>query len=741
MTRFLQRLRFTRLALPVFAGGLLMLAGCAGDGSGEGPGADPDDIYEPEYAFGTSAALRVADDCDDLLTRLQRDALARLEQEVQQLLDWYVHDRSGSEGGLRGGRAGEEAAFDGDASAPPMGPGGGDDDDASPDDFSETNNQVSGVDEADLVKTDGERIFVVSGQRFQVVDSWPPAETALTASVPIDGYATEMLIQGDRAVIFSHTGDPREGEEPCAGREAYWYPCGWGWGFTKMTVVDVLPEGPEVVRELWVEGSYRTARRHAGEVRAVFNDHYNLPWYDGTIPYVYDYLWPEEAGDRFDEEGGRFREPSSEEMRRRIFEWRADAIAAIRARSLDDWLPTALEGNADAGLTALPVDCTGFHLPEPGLAEWGVMQIVGFDLAAADSPVSRTGVWGWAGEVYANADVMIIAQNDWSVWWRRRHEPGEWVSDRTFLHQFEIGESGATNYEASGTVPGVIVDQFSLDQRDGVVRVTTTETAWTWSTRRRWQPPRITNRLYTMEPRDGVLRGMDRTGHLGEPDERIFSTRFIGDTAYVVTFRQVDPLYAIDVSNPEDIVVLGELKIPGFSTYMHPLGEAKDHLLTIGQDANPRTGEIRGLALQIFDVSDPTDPKQVHKHVFEDRWGYSEALWEHKAFTYFDHLEMLAFPYVAWGNDWNDYRSSLELFDVSIEGGIVPRGSIDHTALLDPLCGDRAFDWECRYYGMPIRRGVFIEDYIYSISYGGIRVHDTRDLDAGEVASFGFPQD
>jgi len=716
MTHTTLRTRFDLFWGPLVVGLALVFTGCASDGGGSG---EPGEPYDPEYTFGTSAALSVADDCDDLLDRLRRDAYARLEQEVQQLLDWYVAESDGR--GFRSGGDGDDALEGG---APTADEGGME----SPDDFSETNNQVAGVDEGDLVKTDGERIYVVAGQRFQVVDSWPPSETALEASVEIEGYATEMLIQGDRAVIFSHTGDPRDAAEPCRGVEDYWYPCGWGWGFTKLTVVDLVETGPEVVREMYVEGSYRTARRHDGEVRAVFNDWNTLPWYDGSIPYVYDYLWRESDRDR---------RPTRDEMRARIFEWRADAIRAIRARTLEDWLPAGMERDAEDGsLDVLPVDCRGFHLPQPGLADWGIMQIVGFDLERVDSRVSRTGVWGWAREVYANADVMIIAQQDYSVWWRRRHDAGEWVADRTFLHQFAIGDAGQTTYQGSGAVPGSIVDQFSLDQRDGVVRVSTTETSWLWNPRR-WVEPHINNRIYTFELRDGALRGLARTPHLGEPGERIFSTRFLGDTAYVVTFRQVDPLYAIDVSDPENLVVLGELKIPGFSTYMHPLGD--DHLLTIGQDADERTGRINGLALQIFDISDPASPVQAHKYVFRDQWGYSEALWEHKAFTYFGHLGMLAFPYVAWGSDWSDYRSSLELFDVSVTDGIRRRGSIDHTALLEPLCSDREYDWQCRWYGMPIRRGVFIEDYIYSISFGGIRVHDTRDL--SEMASFAFPRD
>lgn len=717
------------LARTALGAGTLALG--LGLGACGGEGDDPA-RFDPEYTAGTSAALSRASSCDDLTDRLRYDALVRVEEQTQRLLDEYVR-----EGGWYADRFGGEA----DAGAPSADDGAGGRE-AAPDDFSETNNQVEGVDEADLVKTDGLRIFVVSGNAFHVVKSWPADETSLRASVPIEGYAYEMLIEGDRAVVFSTTGDPRTSpEDYCRGYDA-WYPCYGGWGFTKMTVVDITDDGPVLAKELWVEGSYRSARKHSHEdgatVRAVFNDYRSLPWYDGSVPYPYEFLWPDEECRYW---YGGCEPPTRAEMRRRILAWRAAAIEAIFARTLDQWLPVTLEPDGAGGYRSLPPDCERFHLPEPGLATWGIVQIVGLELGDLDAPVQRTGIWGWAREIYANHDVMVLVQDDYSTWWRARREPGEVVSNRTFVHQFGLGDGGRTDYQASGLVPGGIVDQFSLDERDGVLRIATTETRWSWDPEE-WTPPETDSRVYALSRDGDELRVRGATERLA-PGERIFSVRYLGDLAYVVTFRQVDPLFAIDTSDPEELKVLGELKIPGFSTYMHPLGD--DHLLTIGQDADETTGRVTGLALQIFDVSNPSAPRQAHKYVFEDRWGYSEALWEHKAFTYFPPkpedgrlVGQLAFPYVAWGSDWDDYRSSLELFDVDVTSGIAPRGSIDHTNLLGDLC-DGAEDWSCRYYGMPIRRGVFIEDYLYSISWGGVRVHDTRDL--SDVAELRFPRD
>ena len=229
---------------------------------------------------------------------------------------------------------------------------------------------------------------------------------------------------------------------------------------------------------------------------------------------------------------------------------------------------------------------------------------------------------------------------------------------------------------------------------------------------------------------DGELALLGTTPAMAE-GERIFSARFIGDLGYVVTFRQVDPLFAIDLGDPAAPKVLGELKIPGFSDYMHPLGD--DHLLTIGRDIDEETLVDRGTALQIFDVSDPTDPKQKFKALVGQ--GFSEANHNHKAFNFYREHGILAFPFVSYEGALS---STLELWNVSIDAGLSRRGSVDHSALVLEDCGGSippidgplvadAFHQHCGYLPQ-VLRGVFIDDYVYSISHGGVLVHDVGDL-------------
>jgi hypothetical protein len=268
-------------------------------------------------------------------------------------------------------------------------------------------------------------------------------------------------------------------------------------------------------------------------------------------------------------------------------------------------------------------------------------------------------------------------------------------------------------------VPGRIHNQFSLDERDGKLRIATTDQLASrtgWTTR---------NNVFILEASGADLTRVGAIEGLA-PGEQIYSTRFVGDRGYVVTFRQVDPLFVIDLANPAAPAVAGELKIPGFSEYMHPLDDG--HLLTIGKEAND-AGQVTGLALQIFDVTAPAAPALLHKQVVSD--GYSEAEHNHKAFTYYSDLGVLAFPLVSYDVDGSyGVRSTLQLFRTSVDGGFQALGSIDHSAFFSGATSGDCYS----YFGADVRRGLFIDDLMYSISYGGVLVSSLDDL-ATPVAS------
>jgi hypothetical protein len=660
------------------------------------------------------AALRQAATCDEVLEAIQEDAVAKVDLELKSFIDQDYYGWGGP------------VAFDGvaeggtrvDAGAPAPSAADGDNGAEAPSGFSDTNRQVAGVDEADIVKVadEGRKLYVIRGNGFHEFDSWPASQTSKVADLEIEGGAIEMFVQGNRAVVFSNAYDVVElddgdlcqgygGAPELADFDGAYY-C--GRSFVKITVIDLGGDTPQAVREIYVDGWYTSSRRHDAIVRAVVQSNMQRP---GSVPNLYDILY---SGDVYPESR------DAEILLARA--WAVAAKEAIRATTLDDWVPVWGE-RIDGEIQQQPVQCADFYSPAPGLTNYGLTQIVGIDMGN-DSPAQITSILGQATQVYANGKALILAQPDWT-WFERGTN-----SDRTAVHRFAVSfEAQRTPYQGSGFVQGIVNDQFSIDERDGIVRIATTRTSWPNRTEDGiapdvWIPPTTDNLVSTMRLSDNALELAGSTPPLAE-GERIFSARFLGDLGYIVTFRQVDPLFAIDLSIPGSPKVLGKLKIPGFSDYMHPLGD--DHLLTIGRDIDEETQRDNGTALQIFDVSDPVNPMLAHKALVGE--GYSEANHNHKAFNFYADKGLLAFPFVSYEGN---FSSTLELWDVSAKDGFKRRGAVDHSDLVLDDCGGVPYAVEDFYYYCgyqpQITRGVFIDEFIYSISYGGVRVHAVSNL-------------
>jgi len=773
------------------------------------------------------AALKRAMSCDDLLSMLQADAIAKENVRIDAMIADFT-----SYGPQRGGA---DPVFDDDlAGAPgaPESPNAGDADsgggggsggggfgsdgagEEQASDYSDTNTQVEGVDEADIVKTDGKYIYLVHGGRFAVLKAWPATELSEASSIEIDGEPIEMFVEEGRALVYSIVnGDPiyeAAGVEP---RDQYGYG-GYGSGpavdvgmpepadvgpggypeayartrLLKITVLNLEGTQPTLAAEHWFEGDYRSSRRVGAKVRTVIQggDH-------GPILQH----WPNEP---LDGSVGAFK-AAFERLR-------SENIARIAATTLEDWLPYEMHRQGDAIVADMP-RCEDFYVPTAGTTEHGLVQIKSLDWTAP-TEVNGINIVGRADQIYANESTMYLAATAWSSGYVYQ----AWMSllpgltdpiavpiARTHVHKLDLTiNPNEPTYVASGTVTGTVLDQFSLDERNGYLRIATTEDRMILTPRDNgtsvggdvpvgaepgtingggsgggsggdpfpgrdedagsaeplpddaadggsdvpegidpaksaasirtlstpWPPSRV-NRLYVLEQQGDHLATIGDVGELA-PDERIYSARFVGDKGYLVTFRQVDPLFAIDLSQPTQPKVLGELKIPGFSNYMHPIDDG--HLLTIGQDA----GVTNGLSVQLFDVTDPVHPTLKSKYVFEAAWGSSEAQYNHKAFTWYASRKLLAFPYVGYTADYSSMRSSLELISVDVATGVKPFGSIDHSAFFE----DVPYGYCGGYYGINVRRGVFLDDVVYSISYGGVMAHDLADLET-PLASLPLP--
>ncbi len=652
----------------------------------------------------TSESLRRAASCTDLLDMIRKDAIAKVDQQADEAIaqgpDYY------------GGPWADDGSFADGGGMPTSGSGGGGGggslgapEASPPSGYSDTNTQVAGVDEADIVKTDGQHIWLLHGSELEVVQSWPPQSSSVKSSISIEGSPTEMFVHEGKAVVFSYTasgGDCAAFDGPSDGGDWGCYESAPYEELTKLTVIDLLDDGPQVIREAYIEGSYRSSRRHGMTVRAVVDGGFAAPV--ETYPDFWDYGYQTEV------------QPGSIVAKigwtGRVNRWRKKAIEAIGAQPLEDWLPVRKE-MVNGELVELPPSCTDFFVPGAAAAGNGITNVVALDLAAPSAPIAGASVLGFTDEVYANHEVLVLAHTEYGSGWPQTRE-------QTALHRFELNEKTIA-YAGSGTVSGHLHDQFSIDEQKGVLRVSTTENVPVGD----WDSTTM-NRVVTLAGQNGRLEVVGDTGPLAE-GETIYSTRFVGDKGYVVTFRQVDPLFVIDLSRPERPVVLGELKIPGFSDYMQPLGE--NHLLTIGRDVDEEGWGPNALALQIFDVSNPTAPRLAHKHVF-DKEGYSEANDNHKAFNFYADKGLLAFPFYGWERS-GGYTSTLEVFRVGAETGFAHVGSVDHAPLMSTsnMCGD---EWSgyyyCGDYSPEVRRGLFIDDFVYSISYGGVLVHSTSDL-------------
>jgi uncharacterized secreted protein with C-terminal beta-propeller domain len=592
---------------------------------------------------------------------------------------------------------------------------------AGPQDYTTTNTQVAGVDEADFVKNDGNRIFVLSGNRLYVNQSWPAEELKTLGSLEIEGYPREMFLdEQDRVVVFSgiytpYALDRSQGDVWC---ESLW--CGYWYSNTvKVTVIDVADlTAPRVTAEYFLPGSYTNSRRIGSSVRLVLADQFRWPQGVQWSPEYQPGLYEDKA-----------------RLGRAYDALMVKNEKLIRQAQLSDWLPNGKRRLASGQLEEVGYSCADFYKSNAA-TKLGLVTVATLNLDKPGQDIARTSVVAESGHIYASRKHLYVASGHW-WWW-----PAPGQKDHTYLHKFDLTDPDRALYVASGGVDGHIVDQFSMDENAaGFFRVATTI-----ATRQRdeqnpdnwWGTLHTVNRVSVLGESGNALNVVGRTADMAE-GERIFSSRFMGDKGYVVTFRQVDPLFTLDLKDPTAPKIVGELKIPGFSTYIHPLDA--DHLLTIGthvdEDQNWRS---RSMQLTIFDVSDMAAPKQKFVQKVGSAYGWSEAAHEHKAFNYFPAKKLLAIPFSDYlpnhnGSYWDAFVSDLRVFTVDAQAGFTLRGSVDMKDVFMKT-GDYAWDY---YWSPRVRRSVMADDYVYAISDGGIRAAHISDL-SRPVATTVFPK-
>lgn len=528
-------------------------------------------------------------------------------------------------------------------------------------DYSGTNTQVDGVDEGDIVKTDGDNIYVLRNGKLHVFKA-DGADTKLISTVTVckgyedlndyeddkfnyrfeDEYAYEMYVSGDRVAVTTtynmsqsyYEGDTYKYEDK---------------NTTYLYIYDVSnPSAPTLVTKLGQDG-YHLASRLIGDTVYLVSNY-----------YIYNEIDPEEPG---------------------------------------TFIPCVYDG---AESTLIARDCI---MIMPYRSSTAYTVICSYSLDSAEQ-IDTKSILGGGTTVYMNGENLYLAASSTDESKSDPRKDGVYtVVDYSYesvtdITKFSVSD-GVITYNAAGTVPGSLLNQFSLDEHNGHLRVVTTTYRNSWTeytdeargwTNYEWDEDVSANALYVLDSSMGAAGSITDVAE----GEIVYSVRFSGDIGYFVTFRQTDPLFAVDLSNPNAPKILSALKIPGFSQYMHVYSDGL--LLGIGREADEDTGIAGKMKLSMFDVSDPADVTE--KDVFALDYSYSEALYNHKAILVAPDKNIIAFP----------SEKGYDIYGYSADSGFSLRASISNLG-----------------YGYNAR-GLYIDDFAYIVTESSVSVLDLETL-------------
>ena len=432
--------------------------------------------------------------------------------------------------------------------------------DSSARDFSETNTQEIGVDEGDILETDGTHIFRASHDQLDIIDV--DTLTVTDSVILPEGTHHLVLHDGQLAVVSD-----------------LWQ----SWDTTHIRVFSVTEDGSVQLQSTeTVEGRTVGVRSVNGHLRILLETS-NRDQLDFVSPWE-DNLTEEEALDY--------------------------NIEQIERSTIDQWMPRIFLN----GVTESALDCNQIAISDQSPTAQTTTWIATRDIHSDDVTRGQLGIMSRADAMYATANSVHFTTTAWNSDVEWPQQPGP----ETSVHSFSFNANDTMYYLASGTVPGDTIGQFALNEHGDELRIATTRTV-----------DGISESAVTILTAgdDNTYDVLGEVGGLGLT-ERIYAVRYIGDLAYVVTFRETDPLYVVDLTDPTQPYAAGELKIPGYSSYLHPIGDGK--LLGIGQDAD-NSGRTRGTQISLFDVSDSSNPLRLDK---VDIGGASAAEYDHKAFLW-----------------------------------------------------------------------------------------------------------
>jgi len=573
-------------------------------------------------------------------------------------------------------------------------------------DYSKTNIQVEGVDEADIVKTDGEYIYIVSGGNVTIVKAYPPEEAKVVSKITLDGGITGIFINGDKLAIFetdygvyplyegevvsdssssseevyetvtddepSSVPEPKNGStsndeprvpeptEPVVEPKIIWEP-----PTTSIKVYDISnKENPVLTREFSIDGNYFSSRMIGDYVYVVATQYTTFIETDVFLPRVH----------------------------------------------------------SDNETEVIPADDIYYYNFSD--TSYSFTTIVALNIQNdAQEPTHETIVIGGTSAIYVSQNNIYLTFPDYP-----------WQEDenmKTTIQRIKIEQQTIT-FEASGEVPGQVLNQFSMDEHNGYFRIATTIYNYSWRTFA--EEATSKNNVYVLDMNLNVVGKLEDLA----PGEQIYSARFMGDRCYVVTFRNIDPLFVIDISDPTAPTVLGQLKVTGYSGYLHPYDE--NHIIGIGKEteyeAKADFSWYQGVKISLFDVSDVSNPVELAKYEIGDRGTDSPILYDHKALLFDKEKNLLVIPVLVAEMDPTQYEGEppswahgeyvwqgAYVFDISLDG-LELRGRITHM--------DDNADMLKRgyYYGSYylVQRSLYIDDVLYTISSMKVKMNSLGTL-------------
>lgn len=525
-------------------------------------------------------------------------------------------------------------------------------------DYSKTNVQVEDVDESDIVKTDGNYIYYVTSNKIVIVNAQNSNDLKIVSEIKYEEkdnfYPSELYVSNNKLIVIGE-------ENSNSYRKLIAVDLAYPIDDKAHTIAKVYnienKDNPKLDREVKLEGSYLSSRMIGDNLYFIANKN------------IYSYLFKDKEISELDE---------------------------------DEYKPKYIDTAISKEEKKLNYNDI-YYFPESEDASY--LNVAGFNVNNNEEANVQTYL-GAGTDIYASEDNLYITRVKYEHKDSKLYGYYNNYDVNTYIYKFKLENSKPT-YVEGGSVPGAVLNQFSMDEKDGYFRIATTDS-------KNWNSETNTNNLYVL---DENLKTVGKIEGLAK-GERIYSVRFMGNRAYMVTFVETDPLFVIDLSEPTNPTVLGELKIPGYSKYLHPYDEA--HIIGFGE--NTKTNEdggvvTDGMKMALFDVSNPAKPKELYSIDIGDKGTYSDILNNHKALLFSKEKNIIAFP-ISISEEAGSYKNKLKfqgaiVYGLDLEKGFTEKGKIAHMQIED---GYR--DYDCT---KEVERIIYIKDSLYTLSEGLIK--------------------